>query len=198
MAVANDGTGRPVLRRDAQRSIEKITAAALELFTERGLDCPLEEIARRAGVSPGTIYHRFGSREALIDAVAPDLAAAKLSRAIDEAGAREGAWERFYGYVEAISFLMTTDAALSDAFARRYDDTPRLGAVCEEALAHGAVLVKEAHESGELRDDFLVEDLMSIFLSVAAVSRSVPGAWRRALAFTLDGLRASAAPPPGP
>ncbi|MFD0448990.1 helix-turn-helix domain-containing protein [Streptomyces indonesiensis] len=68
------------LRRDARRSIEKITAVAVEMFAERGLDCPLGEIARRAGVSPGTIYHRFGGRAGLIEAVAPQVAAARSPR----------------------------------------------------------------------------------------------------------------------
>ncbi len=37
------------------------------------MDAPLEEIAATAGVSAGTLYNRFGGRDALIDAVMPDL-----------------------------------------------------------------------------------------------------------------------------
>ena len=49
--------------------------AAAELFAERGVDVPLEEIARRAGVSIGTLYNHFPNRGALLDAVLPDWVA---------------------------------------------------------------------------------------------------------------------------
>ncbi|MGV2984243.1 helix-turn-helix domain-containing protein [Microbacterium sp. AGC85] len=49
-------------------------AAAMELFRANGLETPLERIAERAGVTKGTIYHRFGSRQGLIDDVIDQLA----------------------------------------------------------------------------------------------------------------------------
>ena len=49
--------------------------AAADLFTERGVDVPLDEIARRAGVSIGTLYNHFPNRGALLDAVLPDWGA---------------------------------------------------------------------------------------------------------------------------
>jgi AcrR family transcriptional regulator len=48
--------------------------AAAELFAERGVDVPLEEIAKRAGVSIGTLYNHFPNRGALLDAALPDWA----------------------------------------------------------------------------------------------------------------------------
>jgi len=56
------------LRRDAQRNHDLLVQAARDVFAAKGLDAPLDEIARRAGVSPGTLYHRFATREALIEA----------------------------------------------------------------------------------------------------------------------------------
>ena len=43
--------------------------AAVELFDERGIEAPLEEIARRAQVGIGTLYRHFPTRDALIEAV---------------------------------------------------------------------------------------------------------------------------------
>ncbi len=168
-------------------------AAALEVFTERGLDCPLEEVARRAGVSTGTVYNRFGSREALIDAVVPDLAGAKLADAIEDARRALDPWERFRAYVEAISELMSTDSALSDVVTRRHDDSPRLREVCAESFGHAHLLLRNAQRAGSLRGDFRPEDLSLLFGSVAALARTSPGTWRRLLCFLLDGLRAEAA-----
>ncbi|HEY1704146.1 MAG TPA: helix-turn-helix domain-containing protein, partial [Trebonia sp.] len=61
--------GERPLRADARRNIEKVMEAAAEAFARDGLDVPLEDIARSAGVRAGTIYNRFGGREGLLDAV---------------------------------------------------------------------------------------------------------------------------------
>ena len=56
-------------RRKEARPAE-LTAAALELFVERGYATTrLEDVARRAGVSKGTLYLYFDSKEALFKAV---------------------------------------------------------------------------------------------------------------------------------
>ena len=191
----NSGTGASPLRRDARRNVERITAAAVEAFAERGLDCPLEEIARRAGVSPGTVYNRFGGREALIDTVVPELAAVKLEGAVESARRGRDSWERFRRYVEAVSELMASDPALSDVVTRRHDDSPRLRAVCAESFGHAHALLQDAQRAGSLRADFRPEDLSLLFDSVAALARSSPSTGRRRLVFLLDGLRARAADP---
>jgi AcrR family transcriptional regulator len=56
-------------RKDAQRNLERVLHAAHELFSERGADVTMEEVARRAGVGVGTIYRRFPSKEHLYAAV---------------------------------------------------------------------------------------------------------------------------------
>ncbi len=43
--------------------------SAVELFTERGYtEAPLDEIARRARVTKGALYHHFGGKQALFEA----------------------------------------------------------------------------------------------------------------------------------
>ncbi|HNU75365.1 MAG TPA: helix-turn-helix domain-containing protein [Deltaproteobacteria bacterium] len=45
---------------------EMIIDAALEVFRERGYaNARMADIARRAGVSYGLVYHYFGSKEAV-------------------------------------------------------------------------------------------------------------------------------------
>ena len=48
---------------------EAILDAASEVLAERGLAAPIEEIARRAGVSKQTIYNRYGGKTELIQAL---------------------------------------------------------------------------------------------------------------------------------
>src|SRR3989475_8484718 len=56
-------------RRKAARPAEIVTAA-LEVFVQRGFAAArLEEVARRAGVTKGTLYLYFKSKEALFKAV---------------------------------------------------------------------------------------------------------------------------------
>ena len=60
---------RRELRADAQRNRERIIAAAIEVFAERGLDASTAEIAQRAGVGEATLFRRFPSKDDLIQAI---------------------------------------------------------------------------------------------------------------------------------
>ena len=86
--------GRPAtrLRADARRNEEQVLQAAREKFVERGIDCPLEEIARRAGVGIGTLYRRFGDRDGLVKAVLVDALELSLRRPRRRWRARVTAW----------------------------------------------------------------------------------------------------------
>src|ERR1700748_1128873 len=57
------------LRADAQRNRDKVLRAAQEAFAAPGSGVPLDEIAPRAGVGPGTVYRHFPSKEELFEAV---------------------------------------------------------------------------------------------------------------------------------
>jgi AcrR family transcriptional regulator len=57
------------LRVDARRNHDRLVAEAAAAFSERGVDVPLEEIARHADVGIGTLYRHFPTRDALIEAV---------------------------------------------------------------------------------------------------------------------------------
>src|SRR3984885_8670056 len=56
-------------RADAQRNRERILEEAKKEFTRSGADASLEEIAKKAGVGPGTLYRHFPTREELLRAV---------------------------------------------------------------------------------------------------------------------------------
>ena len=56
-------------RADAQRNRKRILEVAKQEFTRSGASASLEEIARKAGVGPGTLYRHFRTREELLVAV---------------------------------------------------------------------------------------------------------------------------------
>lgn len=181
------------MRADAQRNAEKLRAAAAELFQERGLQVPLKEIARRAGVSHGTLYNLFGTREALVDEVAADRAAQRLNDVSQRALAFEDSWDGFAYYVERLCELQATDPALADVVGGRYPDAERLMDVCGRSMDAAQRIVGRAHEAGVLRPDFTHTDLVFAFAANALFARatagSAPHAWRRQVLFLLDGLR---------
>ncbi|GEM31507.1 TetR family transcriptional regulator [Nocardia neocaledoniensis NBRC 108232] len=175
------------MRADARRNLERICSAASEVFEERGLDAPLEDIARRAGVSVGTIYHRFGSREGLIDAVVADVAAQKLDTAM-AAITGTTSWERFCSYVFALGESQAADPWFNEVFARRYPDADVLREVNGRAVTHGESLMRQAQSDGSLRGDLTATDLDRLIWLNAQSIRLDPDWWRRGLGFLLDGL----------
>ena len=70
-------------RSDAQQNRERILVVAKEAFAKSGANASLDDIARQAGVGPGTLYRHFPSREDLLKAVY-QAAADKLGTAATE------------------------------------------------------------------------------------------------------------------
>ena len=101
-----DRPNRNVSRGEATRG--QLIAIATRMFAERGYeDTSIEAVLREAGVSRGSLYHHFPSKEALFEAVAEDVetsVGAQTLAAASEAGGpvealRAGfvAWVRLAG-----------------------------------------------------------------------------------------------------
>ena len=188
--------GEKVLRRDARRNIEKLHAAALEIFSSRGLSAPLEDIARHAGVSIGTLYNRVGSREALIDAVIPAVAGEKLKDLTQLALAEPSSRGRLERFVAGMIDLQLEDPALNDAMLRRFPDAIALITACDRSVELGRDLVDAAHRDGSLSLDFTHDDLMALLWMAGTTSREsgAPSGWRRVLDRSLAGAWTTTSP----
>src|SRR5580704_14853667 len=66
-SVANKSARKP--RADAQRNRERILEVAKQVFTHRGAEASMGEIAKRAKIGPGTLYRHFPGRDDLLAAV---------------------------------------------------------------------------------------------------------------------------------
>lgn len=71
------------MRVDAARNRQKLIAVATEAFTDKDVEVPLDEIARRAGVGVGTLYRHFPTRCDLVLAVYGDQVTAFERRSYD-------------------------------------------------------------------------------------------------------------------
>jgi AcrR family transcriptional regulator len=187
------------LRRDAQRNREAIVAAARQVFCDHGLEAPLEEIARRAGVGIGTLYRRFPSRVQLLDAVLADTVQAHVAAA-ERALAMEDPWDGFAYYLEQTCRLQAADRGLNDAMGMRFQGATAMEAAKARLFDLVAQVVDRAQQNGQLRADLTLEDLAFVSwantrILPACQAAGVPDAWRRHLGLLLDGFRADRAHP---
>ncbi|MEU5273058.1 TetR/AcrR family transcriptional regulator [Streptomyces hygroscopicus] len=180
------------LRRDARRNREMLIAAAREIYTDQGVDAPLDDIARRAGVGSATLYRRFAGRAELIEAVFGD-SLRDILRAAEEARSAPDAWAGLTAYLERIFGLLAADRGTNDLMTTGIQGVPSLDALRAENHKTLDVLLRRAQQQGAARPDVTAEDLQFL---LAALGRAVPGstvaaplAWRRYLALLLDGLR---------
>lgn len=186
------------LRRDAERNRARIVAAARETFAELGVDAPVEEIARRAGVGVGTVYRRFPGKEDLIDAVLEDALASFVGIA-KEALETPDAWEGFCEYVQRGMELNAANRGLHELMSTREHGRERIGAVRAQMRPLVGKLISRAQAEGKLRADFSGADMPLLFMTVGrvieATGDTAPELWRRFLGLLLDGLRAERATP---
>src|ERR1700746_3636162 len=56
-------------RADAQQNRQRILDVAKDAFARHGANASLDDIAKQAGVGPGTLYRHFPTREELLQAV---------------------------------------------------------------------------------------------------------------------------------
>ncbi|MCD9876828.1 TetR/AcrR family transcriptional regulator [Streptomyces guryensis] len=196
------GRGTGAQRRDARRNRELLVDAAHEVFTEQGLQAPLDVIARRAGVGNATLYRHFPTRAALVDAVFRDqlgetVAAGELARTAPDA------WTGLDTYLRAVFRTLAADRGTNDLMTTRIQGIAALDDVHAHNRETLELLLARGREEGAIRADVTTEDVL---FALAALGRAVPAltaatapdTWRRPLALLLDGLRPAPTSLPGP
>ena len=144
-------------RKDARPS--ELTAAALELFVEKGFAATrLEDVAARAGVSKGTLYLYFDSKEELFKAVIQSAVLPVLAQgeqifetfngtATDLLRELVNGWWGLFGSkpLSGIPKLMISEASNFPEIARYYHDN---------VIVRGKRLFAGALELGVARGEF--------------------------------------------
>jgi AcrR family transcriptional regulator len=181
--LAADAAGGRPMRADAARNREKVLRAAREAFAESGYGVPLDEIAARAGVGPGTVYRHFPAKEALFEAVVT----ARVTDLVSDAQARADAadpGEGFFGFLTRIAGEAAAKRDLPDAISVA-------GPLREDLFAALDLLLRRAQQAGAVRAGIATPDLIvllkGMFASLAASAD--PGLHERVFAVLADGLR---------
>ena len=117
--------------------------AAREAFAESGYGVPLDEIAARAGVGPGTVYRHFPAKEALFEAVVT----ARITDLVNEARSRADAadpGEAFFGFLSRIAGEAAAKRDLPDAISIA-------GSLREDLFTALDLLLVRAQQAGAVR-----------------------------------------------
>jgi len=171
-------------RTDAQRNRERILEVAKEAFTRFGAATSLDDIAKQAGVGPGTLYRHFSTRDALIEAV--------YRSEVEKLAAAEGKFAEMMPPVEALRAWMLL---FIDHIAAKQIIAPALNSMVggptklfegSRSLIQGAIdaLVKRAIKSGDIRPDLEPFDLLRALIGVSHVA-SGPG-WQQSARRLVD------------
>jgi AcrR family transcriptional regulator len=159
-------------RADAQRNRERILEVAKEVFTRDGAAASLDDIARQAGIGPGTLYRHFPTRDALIEAV--------YRSEVEKLAAAE---QRFAAAMPPLEALRAWMLLFIDHVAGKMLIIPAMNTVAggsvrlmegSRSLIHTAFVasVKRAVASGDLRSDTdpndFVRALVGIFHTTAS------------------------------
>ena len=188
--VESSGNSNKLIRVDAQRNLDAILKAAMDVFEKSGVDAPVREITENAGVGIGTFYRHFPQRSDLIKALVQQgvdtcaLAAEKLASSHEPFEALALWMQRLIDFLKTkkglASALHSGDPAyknLPDYF--RSQLTAALEGLLEAARRNGDIKVKV--DAGELL-------FAAARVATPASEGDIPQA-RRMVALLVDGLR---------
>ena len=168
-----DASGAVKRERRKEARPGELLDAALDLFVEKGFAATrVEEVAARAGVSKGTLFLYFQSKEELLKAVVRENISGRFKAWNDEAASYEGSTVDMLGYcmnvwwdrvgatkASGITKLMMSEATNFPDIAAFYQ---------QEVIAPGQALIRRILQRGIDRGEFRAMDLdYAVFAIVA-------------------------------
>ena len=158
-------------RKDARPG--ELLEAALDIFVEKGFaGTRVEEVALRAGVSKGTLFLYFASKEELFKAVVREYVGSHLRAGLELLAVRQepaaellayclGQWWLRYGATKAsgITKLMMSEAANFPELARFYQ---------QEVVQPGRALIRGVLQRGVDSGEFVIDDIDNAVFVVMA------------------------------
>ena len=187
VTTAAVGSAASLRRRRKDERPSELVAAALDLFVERGFAATrLDDVAARAGVSKGTLYLYFESKEALFkavieEAIVPLLASAEDVIANDQGTSIDllrrlllGWWEQIGATrLAGVPKLLIAEARNFPAVAQYYHDT---------VMVRGRALLRTLLQRGIERGEFRPLDLETA-IDVIYAPLMMLVVWRSSLCF---------------
>jgi AcrR family transcriptional regulator len=160
-------------RADALRNRERILEIAKEAFTKSGANISLDDVAKQAGIGPGTLYRHFPTRDTLLEAVyrteVENLAAAEreFAKVMPPVEALRAWMLLFVDYIATKQIIAPALNTLVGGPSKIFEAT----GILVKAAIQG--LVERAIESGDIRPDLDPLDLLRALVGVSNVA-SIP------------------------
>ncbi|MEE1942836.1 helix-turn-helix domain-containing protein [Streptomyces sp. TRM 70361] len=182
------------VRSDARDNRARVLDAARAVFGEEGLNAPMREVARQAGVGPATLYRHFPTKQALIAETFAEQRRA-CQAAVRDALADPDPWHGFRSLVERICELHAHSRGFADAFMTAFPGAMDFAADRERTLRAVGELARRAQETGRLRPGFVVDDLVLMLLAHRGIQDTPRAvrltASRRFAAYVIEAFRAA-------
>ncbi|WP_353944403.1 TetR/AcrR family transcriptional regulator [Streptomyces sp. HUAS MG91] len=185
--------GARPLRADARRNYERLLTTARTAFAEHGTGASLEDVARGAGVGIGTLYRHFPNRYALLSAVFEEA----VTELLDRSRALLDAPQPCSALVVWLRDIITHASeyrGLSGALMSASQDASSALARCSVPMREaGQALLSRAQESGAVRRDVSITDLLQLTNAIALAAEETPSdpdLADRLLRLTLRGITA--------
>jgi AcrR family transcriptional regulator len=176
-------------RADARRNHDTILATARDAFAEGGSSISMAEVARRSGVGMATLYRNFPSRQSLLEA----LYFANISELARSAGDLTDLppWDAFTVWLHRFADYFAAKQAIATELLNCVDGTTPVFNDSRRALyAAAQPLLDRAQQSGDVRADTTLEQVMDMIVGIAKIPSTQPGYVDHILDIALDGLRA--------
>ncbi len=181
--------GRGSLRADAQRNRDRVLAAAHELFAERGIDVPMDEVGKAAGVGKGTLYRHFPTRDDLYAAVSLERFAALRERALELAGA-EDSWRALVTWLTEYDRSARRYRGLSARVAEGLGrEDSAISQACHPMRQDAATLLASAQADGRVDPALTIVQLLTLVSGLPDDMRAPDGS-SVLLPVVLRGIRA--------
>jgi AcrR family transcriptional regulator len=176
-------------RADAVRNRERILDAAGQAFATGGPEVPLDEIARRAGVSQATLFRHFAGRDELVAAVVDRRFVDQVEPVIEAAVAADDPWAGLCAVIEATVRLGPNSRAWHDTMVMAKQHELVSNDARRRFLGVAGALLERAQRAGTARTDIGVDDLGPIVRMLRALlvteATTSGDSWRRYLTLLL-------------
>jgi AcrR family transcriptional regulator len=180
-------------RADARRNRARILEVAVDAFAREGPEVSIQEIARRAGVSTGTVSRHFPAKNDLFSAIVLD----RIQRLVSAArtlAATEPPGPAFYRYIEVMALEGAENRAIVSALAGvGFDVQVAAKGTDEDVMGAWSALLSSAQAAGQVRADVTFEDVKALVIACCA-PRHDPDSTRSATLRLLSVVRAGLQP----
>ena len=153
------------------------------MFSDRGLDATLDDVAHYAGLGVGTAYRHFPNKHVLIKGLF-DQRLADFVAFAEHALTDPDPWHGFTSAMIRLSEDLVEVRGLRDLLLS-VDEAPPGAAELDQTMG---ALLQRAQSAGAVRSDLTTSDLPTLQAMIDAAASRDPDRWRTFLRLVLDGL----------